>query len=44
MEMEITSGGKGDLHFTGILDHGPFPPTVGGYVTQSPGSPGCVGL
>jgi hypothetical protein len=41
MEMEITSGGKGELYFTGILDHGPFPPTVGGFVSQSPGPPAC---
>jgi hypothetical protein len=41
MEMEITSGGKGELYFTGILDHGPFPPTIAGFVSQAPGSPTC---
>ena len=36
MELEITSGGKGQLFFTGLLDHGPFPPTIAGVVGQSP--------
>lgn len=36
MELEITSGGKGQLFFTGLLDHGPFPPTIAGLVGQSP--------
>lgn len=34
MQMEITSGGRGQLHFTGLLDHDPFPPTIGGLVTE----------
>jgi hypothetical protein len=36
MRMAITDGGTGDLYFTGLLDHGPFPPTIGGVVTQFP--------
>ena len=40
MVMEITSGGRGQLHFTGLLDHNPFPPTIGGLVTQDP--VGCL--
>ena len=38
MELEITAGGKGTLYFTGLLDHGPFPPTITGIVSQTPGS------
>jgi hypothetical protein len=34
MQMDITDGGRGELHFTGLLDHNPFPPTIGGLVTQ----------
>jgi hypothetical protein len=34
MEMEITSGGTGKATFTGLLDHGPFPPTIQGRITQ----------
>ena len=37
LEMEIDHGGSGPLHFTGVLDHGPFPPTIAGFVTQLPG-------
>lgn len=40
MVMEITSSGRGQLHFTGLLDHNPFPPTIGGLVTQEP--VGCL--
>jgi hypothetical protein len=36
MTLEINSGGNGEVYFTGLLDHGPFPPTIGGFVTQSP--------
>ena len=36
MALDITDGGSGRLFFTGILDHGPFPPTIGGFVTQQP--------
>ena len=36
MALDITSGGSGRLFFTGILDHGPFPPTITGLVTQEP--------
>jgi hypothetical protein len=35
MEMEITGGGTGDATFKAILDHGPFPPTIKGVITQS---------
>ena len=38
MTLEVTTGGNGELYFTGLLDHGPFPPTIGGFVTQSPSS------
>jgi len=38
MTLEINSGGNGELYFTGLLDHGPFPPTIAGFVTQTPGS------
>jgi hypothetical protein len=41
MTLQMTDGGKGELYFTGILDHGPFPPTIGGYGTQQP--VGCGG-
>jgi hypothetical protein len=34
LTMVITSGGAGTLHFTGLLDHGPFPPTIAGTITQ----------
>lgn len=40
MAMEVTSGGRGQLYFTGLLDHNPFPPTIGGLVTQDP--VGCL--
>lgn len=40
MAMNITSGGRGQLYFTGLLDHNPFPPTIGGLVTQDP--VGCL--
>lgn len=30
----ITSGGTGMLHFTGVLNHNTFPPTIVGAVTQ----------
>jgi hypothetical protein len=36
MTMALTDGGSGEIYFSGVLDHGPFPPTIGGYVTQSP--------
>ena len=36
MALEITDGGSGQVFFTGILDHGPFPPTIAGFVTQQP--------
>jgi hypothetical protein len=36
MTLEVTSGGHGELYFTGLLDHGPFPPTIAGFVTESP--------
>jgi hypothetical protein len=34
MEMEITGGGTGTATYTAILDHGPFPPTIKGVITQ----------
>jgi hypothetical protein len=36
MTLQINSGGTGEIYFTGLLDHGPFPPTIAGFVTQSP--------
>jgi hypothetical protein len=39
MAIDLTSGGKGTVHFTGLLDHGPFPPTIAGFVTQDPLGP-----
>ena len=33
LTMEITKGGFGTLHFTGILDHNQFPPTIAGEIT-----------
>lgn len=38
MTLELTDGGSGEVFFSGVLDHGPFPPTIAGYVTQSPTS------
>jgi hypothetical protein len=34
VDMQITSGGVGPLHFEGTLDHNVFPPTVKGGITQ----------
>jgi hypothetical protein len=34
VDMQITSGGVGPLHFEGTLDHNVFPPTVKGHITQ----------
>jgi hypothetical protein len=34
VDMQITSGGFGPLHFEGTLDHNVFPPTVKGDITQ----------
>lgn len=36
MALEITDGGRGQVFFSGVLDHGPFPPTIAGFVTQAP--------
>ncbi|MBA2302288.1 MAG: hypothetical protein H0W08_06595 [Acidobacteria bacterium] len=36
MAMKIADGGRGEIFFSGVLDHGPFPPTIAGLVTQSP--------
>ena len=36
MVLDIDAGGGGTVHFTGLLDHGPFPPTIAGFVTQDP--------
>ena len=43
MVMDVTDGGRGQVYFTGLLDHGPFPPTIGGFVTQSPSPSPCPG-
>jgi hypothetical protein len=32
--LNIKQGGSGQAHLTVILDHGPFPPTVKGFITQ----------
>ena len=42
MTLEITDGGRGEVFFKGLLDHGPFPPTIAGVVTQEP-NPCTVG-
>jgi hypothetical protein len=34
VDMQITSGGFGPLHFEGTLDHNVFPPTIKGHITQ----------
>ncbi len=34
LTMTITSGGRGSMSFTGVLDHNPFPPTIIGSITQ----------
>ncbi len=34
LTMNITHGGSGTAHLAVILDHGPFPPTVKGFITQ----------
>jgi hypothetical protein len=34
VDMQITSGGYGPLHFEGTLNHNVFPPTVKGHITQ----------
>jgi hypothetical protein len=34
MGMNITEGGTGMATFTAVLDHGPFPPTIKGVITQ----------
>ena len=36
IELDYNNGGQG--HFTGILDHGEFPPTIAGLVTEEPGN------
>jgi hypothetical protein len=36
LTMEIDEGADGTVFFIGILDHGPFPPTIRGLVTQTP--------
>ena len=36
MTMNVDDGGRGQMYFTGLLDHNPFPPTIGGIVTQQP--------
>ena len=34
MTMEITQGGTGQAVFNAVLDHGPFPPTIKGAISQ----------
>lgn len=34
LTMNIDQGGSGKAHLTVTLDHGPFPPTVNGFITQ----------
>jgi hypothetical protein len=34
MTVTIEEGGTGEATFTGFLDHGPFPPTIQGQITQ----------
>jgi hypothetical protein len=34
LTMNITQGGSGQAHLTVLLDHGPFPPTVKGTISQ----------
>ena len=32
--LQVTSGGRGEVAFTGVLDHNDFPPTIDGELTQ----------
>jgi hypothetical protein len=34
MTMNIVQGGTGQAQFSAVLDHGPFPPTIRGAITQ----------
>jgi hypothetical protein len=34
MRMKITDGGSGEATFNAVLDHGPFPPTIQGLISQ----------
>lgn len=34
--MAVTDGGRGELHFIGLLDPNPFPPTIEGVLRQDP--------
>jgi hypothetical protein len=34
MSMDITEGGSGQAVFNAVLDHGPFPPTIKGVITE----------
>jgi hypothetical protein len=34
MSMDITQGGHGQAQFSAVLDHGPFPPTIKGAISQ----------
>jgi hypothetical protein len=34
LRMEITDGGSGEATFSAVLDHGPFPPTIQGTISQ----------
>jgi hypothetical protein len=34
LTLTLTEGGSGTLQFTGLLDHGPFPPTIVGTLSQ----------
>ena len=41
MVLDLDAGGRGTVHFTGLLDHQPFPPTIVGFVTQEPSPLPC---
>jgi len=44
MALQIDDGGRGEIYFIGVLDHGPFPPTILGFVTQTPNPGPCPSL
>lgn len=36
MQLDPDKGGLEDIHFTGLLDHGPFPPIITGILSETP--------
>lgn len=36
MQLEPDKGGLEDIYFTGLLDHGPFPPIITGILSEAP--------